>query len=146
MKIALACDHGGFPLKETISELITSSGHTLIDCGTDSSASVDYPDFAEKVCRKIQNCEAERGIIICGSGVGANIAANKFRGIYASVCHDTYTAHQGVEHDQMNVLCLGARVIGSELAKEIVISFINATFSTDERHVRRVEKIRTFEK
>jgi ribose 5-phosphate isomerase B len=146
MKIALACDHGGFPLKEIVAQEITNAGHSIIDCGTDSPTSVDYPDFAAKACRKIQTGDADRGIIICGSGVGANIAANKFRGIFASVCHDTYTAHQGVEHDNMNVICLGARVIGPELAKEIVQAFLHASFSDEERHIRRVDKIRSFEK
>jgi ribose 5-phosphate isomerase B len=141
MKIALASDHGGYSLKNIIKVCVTASGHTVIDLGTDSTESVDYPDYAEKIGAAITSGEAERGILICGSGVGASIAANKIKGIYAAVCHDTYSAHQGVEHDNMNVLCLGARVIGPELAKELVDAFINAKFSNAERHVRRVNKV-----
>jgi ribose 5-phosphate isomerase B len=146
MKIAFACDHGGYPLKKIILDCITASGHSVIDLGTDSTVSVDYPDYAEKLGLTITRGEAERGILICGSGVGASIAANKIQGVYAAVCHDTYSAHQGVEHDNMNVLCLGARVIGPELAKELVVAFLNAKFSQGERHVRRVNKIYQIEK
>ena len=146
MQIALACDHGGFPLKMIIKECILASGYSVIDLGTDNTASVDYPDFAEKLGAVITNGEAERGILICGSGVGASIAANKIKGVYAAVCHDTYSAHQGVEHDNMNVLCLGARIIGPELAKELVEAFLNARFSNEERHVRRVNKVYKIEK
>lgn len=117
----------------------------MLDLGTDSTASVDYPDFAEKLGKAIQNGQAERGILICGSGVGACIAANKMKGIFACLCHDTYSAHQGVEHDDMNVLCLGARIIGPELAVELVRAFIGAEFSNEERHRRRVGKIRKIE-
>jgi ribose 5-phosphate isomerase B len=141
MQIALASDHGGFPLKNTIKEWITNSGHSVIDLVIDCSPGDDYPDYAEKLGGAIRSGEAERGIFICGSGVGASIAANKIKGIYAAVCHDTYSAHQGVEHDNMNVLCLGARVVGSELAKELVEAFLSARFSSEERHVRRVNKI-----
>jgi ribose 5-phosphate isomerase B len=141
MKIALACDHGGFPLKKIVKESIVADGYTVIDLGTDSTESVDYPDFAEKLGLAITRGEADRGILICGSGVGACIAVNKIRGVYAGICHDTYSAHQGVEHDNMNVLCLGARVIGTELAKELVNAFLNARFSNEERHVRRVNKV-----
>jgi ribose 5-phosphate isomerase B len=141
MKIALACDHGGYPLKLSIKKCVIAMGHTVIDLGTDSTASVDYPDYAEKLGRAIVNGEAERGVLICGSGVGASIAANKIKGIYAAVCHDTYSAHQGVEHDKMNVLCLGARIIGPELAKELVEAFLNSQFSNEERHIRRVNKV-----
>jgi ribose 5-phosphate isomerase B len=141
MIIALACDHGGYPLKLTIKECIIEMGHTVVDLGTDSTVSVDYPDFAEKLGRAIVEKQAERGVLICGSGVGASIAANKIKGVYAAVCHDSYSAHQGVEHDKMNVLCLGARVIGPELAKELVEAFLNSQFSNEERHVRRVNKI-----
>ena len=141
MKIALACDHGGYPLKLIIKDQVLALGHTVIDLGTDSTVSVDYPDFAQKLGQAVTQREAERGILICGSGVGASIAANKIKGIYAAVCHDNYSAHQGVEHDNMNVLCLGARVIGPELAKELVEAFLNAQFSNEERHVRRVNKI-----
>jgi ribose 5-phosphate isomerase B len=146
MRIALACDHGGYSLKNIIKECILASGYSVIDLGTDSTVSVDYPDYAEKIGMAIKSGEAERGILICGSGVGASIAANKIKGIYAAVCHDTYSAHQGVEHDNMNVLCLGARVIGPELATELVEAFLNAKFSNEERHVRRVNKIYKIEK
>jgi ribose 5-phosphate isomerase B len=146
MQIALACDHGGYPLKKIIKECVLASGYSMIDLGTDSTVSVDYPDYAEKIGLAITKGEADRGILICGSGVGVSIAANKIRGIYAAVCHDTYSAHQGVEHDNMNVLCLGARVIGPELAKELVGVFLNAKFSDEERHVRRVNKIYKIEK
>ena len=146
MKIALACDHGGYPLKIIIKNCVSELGHSILDLGTDSTASVDYPDFAEKLGKAIINGEAERGILICGSGVGASIAANKIKEFYAAVCHDTYSAHQGVEHDKMNVLCLGARVIGPELAKELVEAFLNSQFSNEERHVRRVNKVYKIEK
>jgi ribose 5-phosphate isomerase B len=146
MKIALACDHGGYPLKKSIKDCVIASGYSVIDLGTDSTDCVDYPDYAEKLGMAITRGEVERGILICGSGVGASIAANKIKGIYAAVCHDTYSAHQGVEHDNMNVLCLGARVIGPELAKELVDAFLNAKFSSAERHIRRVNKIYKIEK
>jgi ribose 5-phosphate isomerase B len=146
MKVALACDHGGYPLKKIVKESILADGYSVIDLGTDSTESVDYPDFAEKLGMVIINGEAERGILICGSGVGACIAVNKIKGIYAGLCHDTYSAHQGVEHDNMNVLCLGARVVGPELAKELVEAFLHAQFSNVERYVRRVNKIYSIEK
>ncbi len=149
MKIAVACDHGGFPLKETVIEAIRSAGHEALDLGTYSPESVDYPDYAEKLGRAIQNGEAERGVLMCGSGVGASIAANKMRGVYAAICHDTYSAHQGVEHDDMNVLCMGARVIGPALAVELVQAFLAARFTGrdpgQERHARRVGKVRALE-
>jgi ribose 5-phosphate isomerase B len=141
MKIALACDHGGYSLKNIVKESILADGYVVIDLGTDSTQSVDYPDFAEKLGLAITHGDAERGILICGSGVGACIAVNKIKGVYAGICHDTYSAHQGVEHDYMNVLCLGARVIGAELAKELVNAFLKAQFSNEERHVRRVNKV-----
>jgi ribose 5-phosphate isomerase B len=150
MKIAVACDHGGYPLKDTILETVRAAGHEPIDLGTYSSASVDYPDFALKLGEEIQEGNADRGVLICGSGVGACIVANKMRGIYASVCHDTYSAHQGVEHDDMNVLCLWARIIGDELAKELVNAFLNANFlgslPGEGRHARRVNKVRAIER
>src|SRR5512139_1031652 len=130
MRIALASDHGGYPLKKNIKECVESLGHIVIDLGTNSMASVDYPDYAVKLGKAITSGQADRGILICGSGVGASIAANKIKGIYAAVCHDTYSAHQGVEHDNMNVLCLGSRVIGIALACEIIGAFINATFES----------------
>jgi ribose 5-phosphate isomerase B len=149
MKIAVACDHAGFLLKESVLETVRAGGHIPIDLGTDSTAPVDYPDYAGKLGRAILAGEAERGILLCGSGVGACIAANKFHGIYAGICHDTYSAHQGVEHDDMNVLCLGTRVIGTDLAKEIVQSFLSARFVGNdpgqERHARRVSKIKELE-
>jgi ribose 5-phosphate isomerase B len=145
MKIVLGCDHAGFPLKQIVQETIRKAGHQVVDVGTDSTEPVDYPDIAERVARAIIEKRAQRGILLCGSGVGACIAANKIAGIYAGVCHDTYSAHQGVEHDDMNVLCLGARIIGPELAREIVPAFLLARFAKDERHRRRVEKIRRIE-
>jgi len=150
MRIAISADHGGYSLKTVLIDYIRELGFDLMDLGTDSEESVDYPDFAQKVGRAIQENEAERGIIICGSGVGACISANKMKGIYAAVCHDTYSAGQGVEHDDMNVLCLGGRIVGSELAKMIVKSFLEAEFSGyesgNERHLRRVEKTKEIEK
>jgi ribose 5-phosphate isomerase B len=145
MKVAVACDHGGFPLKDTVIEAVRASGWEVLDLGTDSLSSVDYPYLAEKLGRAIQAGQVERGILLCGSGIGACIAANKLRGVYASVCHDTYSAHQGVEHDDMNVLCLGARIIGPELAKEIIQAFLQARFTREERHLRRVNKVRKLE-
>jgi ribose 5-phosphate isomerase B len=145
MKIAVATDHAGYPLKEVIVETIKNLGHTPIDLGTESSESVDYPDFAEKAGMAIVNDEADRAIGICGSGVGVCIAANKIPGVYACLCHDTYSAAQGVEHDRMNMLCLGARVIGPELAIRIVENFIAAQPSDDPRHTRRTSKIKAIE-
>ena len=145
LRIAVACDHGGYPLKQTILETISSLGFEALDLGTDSIESVDYPDFVIKLGRVVKNKEGGRGILVCGSGVGACIAANKMRGIYAGVCHDTYSAHQGVEHDRMNVLCLGARIIGAEVARELVKAFLGAEFMPEERHVRRTEKVRRIE-
>ncbi len=145
MRIAVAGDHGGYPLKQVVIEEILNADHEVIDLGTFSQESVDYPDYAEKIGLEIQAGRAERGVLICGSGVGACIAANKIKGIFASVCHDTYSAHQGVEHDDMNVLCLGARIIGAELAKELVSAFLKAQFSNEERHKRRVGKVRLLE-
>ena len=149
MRVAVASDHAGFPLKATVVNAVFAAGHQPIDLGTVSTDSVDYADYAEKVGRAIQQGEAERGILLCGSGVGVCIAANKMRGVYAAVCHDTYSAHQGVEHDSMNVLCLGGRVIGPEVVGELVSAFLKANFlgndSGGERHARRVEKVRKIE-
>jgi ribose 5-phosphate isomerase B len=149
MKIAVACDHGGFPLKALVLEVARNAGHEVLDLGTHTADPVDYPDYAEKLGRLIQEGKVERGILLCGSGVGACIAANKMKGVYAGVCHDTYSAHQGVEHDDMNVLCLGARIIGPELAREIVAAFLAARFighdPGQERHARRVAKVRKLE-
>jgi ribose 5-phosphate isomerase B len=147
MQIALACDHGGLPLKLIIKDYLVSLGHIIVDLGTNSTVSVDYPDYAETLGKAIIDGQTERGILICGSGVGACIAANKLKGIYAAVCHDTYSARQGVQHDNMNVLCLGARVIGPELAKELVDAFLSAQFlATEERYLRRVNKIYKLER
>jgi ribose 5-phosphate isomerase B len=145
MRVAVAFDHAGFSLKPVVLEAVHEAGYEVLDLGTDSPAPVDYPDFAEKLGRALQENRAERGILVCGSGVGACIAANKLKGIYAGLCHDTYSAHQGVEHDDMNVLCLGARIIGPELVKEIIAVFLGARFTAEERHVRRVSKIRKLE-
>lgn len=145
MRIAVASDHAGFPLKEVVIRVIREAGFEVVDLGTDSTDSVDYPDFAEKLGRTILEGKAERGVLVCGSGVGACIAANKIHGIYAGICHDVYSAHQGVEHDDMNVLCLGARIIGPALVPELVSAFIHAQFSSEERHQRRVGKVRNIE-
>jgi len=149
MKIAVGCDHAGFPLKNVVIESVRAAGHEVIDVGTYSADAVDFPDFTKKVGEAIQKNEAERGIIICGSGVGAAIAANKMKGVYASICHDTYSAAQGVRHDAMNVLCLGGRVIGPELVKVLVPAFLNARYLGNdeggERLARRVEKIHKIE-
>lgn len=145
MKIAVASDHAGFPLKQTVVDTLQDMGHTPIDLGTHSGESVDYPDYAEKAALAIIQGEAERAIVLCGSGVGACIAGNKVAGVYACLCHDTYSASQGVEHDHMNMLCLGARIIGSELAVCIVESFMTAQPSTEPRHLRRVGKIKKIE-
>jgi ribose 5-phosphate isomerase B len=146
VKVAVACDHAGFPLKEIVIDAVRQAGHQVLDLGTDSTASVDYPDFAEKAGRAIQSQEAERGIVLCGSGVGAAVAANKMIGVRAGLCHDSYSAHQCVEHDDVNVLALGARVIGPDVAVEIVRAFLAAKFTGEERHVRRLNKILAIER
>ena len=145
MKIALAADHAGYEMKRDLAGKLAKVGHEVLDLGTHSSAPVDYPDYAEAVAAVLRDGQAERGIIVCGSGAGVCIAANKFPGIRASVVHDVYTAHQAVEHDDMNVLCIGARVIGASLAREIVDAFLRAEFSGEERHLRRLAKIHDFE-
>ena len=142
MRIAIGADHGGYPLKRDIVALLQEQGHQVIDVGAHTlDSSDDYPDFTRLVGEAIKRGGAERGIVFCGSGVGACVAANKLRGIRAGVCHDTYSAHQAVEHDNINVLCLGARVVGVEVAKELVQVFVGARFSGDERHVRRLAKV-----
>jgi ribose 5-phosphate isomerase B len=146
MIIAVGADHGGFQLKNKIVEFLKGVGHEVHDLGTHGEDPVDYPDFALAVAQEILLKKAERGILVCGSGVGASVAANKFPGIRASVCHDTFSAHQGVEDDNINMLCLGARVIGSELAKEVVEVWLNAVFSGAERHKRRLSKVEKIEK
>lgn len=141
MHIALGCDHGGFPLKARVVSVIVAADHTVVDCGTDSDCAVDYPDFARKVGEVIIAGRADRGILICGSGVGISVAANKIPGIRAGICHDCYSAHQGVEHDDMNVLCIGARIVGEAVAVELVQAFLGAQFTGEERHVRRLGKV-----
>ena len=141
MKLVIASDHAGLDYKIILLEDIRNSGHEIKDLGTCDNTPTDYPDHAAAVANAILNKEAERGIIICGSGVGVSVAANKFKRIRAGVCHDNYSAHQCVEHDDVNVLCIGQRVIGIEPAKEIVATFLKATFSGEERHKRRLEKI-----
>jgi len=145
MKIALASDHAGFSEKEKLKPLLTELGIDFTDLGTLSEESVDYPDYARQVGQAIQRGEAEIGILVCGSGVGAAVAANKLRGIRAALCGDTYSAHQCREHDDCNVLCLGARVVGVELALDIVRAFVNAKFSGEERHLRRLRKVAEME-
>lgn len=146
MRIAVACDHAGFPAKAQVIEAIHAAGHVALDLGTDSAdVPVDYPDAAQAVGAAIQTGQAERGIVLCGSGVGACVAANKMRGLRAGVCHDTYSAHQGVEHDDMNVLCLGARIVGPAVIPELVRAFLDARFSGEERHVRRLNKVLALE-
>jgi ribose 5-phosphate isomerase B len=142
LKVALGSDHGGWSLKQTVATELKKLGHQVVDCGAmQYDAADDYPDFARAVGEAIQHGEAERGVAICGSGVGVTIAANKMRGIRACLCHDTYSAHQGVEHDNMNVLCLGARIVGDELAKELIRAFMAAGFSSGERFARRNNKV-----
>ncbi len=145
MRIAIAADHAGFEYKQALAAYLAELGHIVLDLGTDSSTPVDYPDFAEAVGRAVLDHRAERGVLICGSGVGASVAANKLPGIRAGLCHDTYSAHQGVEHDDINVLVLGSRVIGPALARELVRAFLGASFSHAERHERRLAKIRALE-
>jgi len=146
MKIALGADHAGFPLKDILSRRLAEAGHEVIDQGTNSTDAVDYPDFAAKVARAVVDGTAERGIMVCGSGVGATVAANKIPGARAGLCHDTFSAHQGVEDDDVNVLCLGARIIGESLAYEIIDTWLAAQFSNAERHVRRRDKVTALEK
>ena len=146
MRIALSADHAGYVLKQELAAKLAQQGHEVFDLGTHSTAPVDYPDSAEAVASALHDWQADRGIIVCGSGAGVSIAANKFPGVRAAVCHDTYTAHQAVEHDDMNVLCLGARVIGAALALEISSAFLAARFSREERHQRRLDKINDIER
>ena len=146
MKIAIACDHGGFPLKGLIVELVASLGHEVADLGAhDLAPQDDYPDFARYVGQAIQHGHANRGILICGSGVGASVAANKMKGVRAGLCHDAYSAVQCVAHDDVNVLCLGARIVGSALAAELVKAFVSAQFAGEPRHARRLEKVNAME-
>lgn len=145
MRIAVGSDHAGYDLKERLASWLAESGHAVYDLGTHSSDPVDYPDYAAAVAQAVLDGRADRGIVVCGSGAGASIAANKFNGIRAAVAHDAYTARQMVEHDDVNVLCLGSRVVGQALAEDLVRVFIDARFSREDRHLRRVEKIRALE-
>ena len=145
MRLVLGSDHAGYALKREIAAELRGLGHEVVDVGTDSLAPVDYPDFAEAVGRAVVEGRGERGILFCGSGVGASVAANKIRGVRAAVCHDTYSAHQGVEHDDMNVLVLGGRIVGPALARDLVRAYLGASFSGEERHVRRLEKVKALE-
>lgn len=145
MRIAIASDHAGFKLKQDLVKYLGELGDTVVDLGTNSEDPVDYPDYAVAVGNAVLGGAAERGVLICGSGVGASVAANKLKGIRAGICHDTYSAHQGVEHDDMNVLVLGARVIGPALARELAAAFVHATFSGEARHVRRLNKVKALE-
>ena len=146
MRIAIGSDHAGFDLKEEAKAFLLEENHEVLDVGTYSKAPVDYPDYAEAVATALREYRAERGIILCGSGVGASMAANRMPGIRAGLCHDTYSAHQGVEHDDMNVLVLGGRIVGTALAQELVWAFVGAQWSGDERHLRRLEKVKAIEK
>ena len=145
MRVAIGADYAGFPLKETVIRAVETAGHTVLDLGVYTPEPSDYPDSALAVGQVLQRGEADRGILLCGSGVGVNIAANKLHGIRASVCHDVYSAHQSVEHDDMNVLCLGSRVIGPGLAVDLVNAFLLAVFSGEERHLHRIGKIAAME-
>src|SRR5512141_411950 len=149
MKVVVGFDHAGFPLKQTVLDAVRNAGDEPIDVGTNSADPVDFPDYAEKIGRALQTGEAERGILCCGSGIGACIAANKMKGVYASICHDTYSAAQGVMHDDMNVLCLGGRVVGPELATALIKAFLNARYIGNdpggERLAKRVAKIHKLE-
>jgi ribose 5-phosphate isomerase B len=146
MRIAVAADHAGFELKQELANELRKLNHDVVDLGAHRyEQGDDYPDFAAAIGLAVQSGDAERGVLICGSGVGASIAANKLRGVRAGLCHDTYSAHQGVEHDDMNVLVLGSRIIGVELARDLIKAFVNARFSGDERHKRRLQKVRALE-
>jgi len=146
MRIAVGADHAGYALKGEVVELLQAQGHDVVDVGPHEMDPLDdYPDFAKLLAERVAAQESERGIMVCGSGVGASVAANKVRGVRAAMCHDTYSAHQGVEHDDMNVLCIGARIIGIELARELIVAYLGARFSGDERHVRRLNKVKAIE-
>ncbi|MBX5493994.1 MAG: ribose 5-phosphate isomerase B [Bryobacteraceae bacterium] len=145
MRIVLGADHAGYEMKQDLVDYVRTLGHQVLDVGTYGKDPADYPDFAAKVAEAIRNGDADRGILICGSGVGASVAANKIPGIRAGLCHDTYSAHQGVEHDDMNVLVIGSRVIAGHLARELVHAYLGARFSGGERHVRRLQKVKALE-
>ncbi len=145
MRIAVGTDHAGFPLKDLVMEVVRAAGHTVLDLGSFDAQPVDYPDYALAVGHAVQRGEADRGILLCGSGVGVCVAANKLRGIRAGVCHDVYSAHQAVEHDDLNILCLGPRVVGPSLMADLVSAFLAARFSGEERHARRLAKVAAIE-
>jgi ribose 5-phosphate isomerase B len=145
MRTAIGSDHAGFEMKGALAKHLRALGHEVVDVGTNSAEPVDYPDFAEAVGKAVLEGRADRGVLVCGSGVGASVAANKLRGIRAGLCHDTYSAHQGVEHDDMNILVLGARVIGPAMAQELVSVYIAAKFTKEDRHVRRMNKVKAIE-
>jgi ribose 5-phosphate isomerase B len=146
MLIAVGADHAGYDLKVDVIRFLEELGHEVMDLGTHSTTPVDYPEYAKQVGRAVQQGKAERGVLVCGSGVGACIAANKLRGIRAALCHDTYTAHQGVEHDDVNVLCLGGRVVGPALACDILRTWLAARYSGEPRHQRRIDQILEIER
>ena len=146
MKIAIGADHAGFELKERVKKLLLELKHEMFDLGTHSTEPVDYPDFAEAVGLAVRDGKADRGILVCGSGVGAPVAANKVPGVRAGLCHDYYSAHQGVEHDDINVLVMGGRIIGESLALELVNAFLKANYTREERHQRRLEKVEGIER
>ena len=145
MKIVIGSDHAGFALKGKMGDVVRALGHDVLDVGAFNENPSDYPDFAELVGSAITDHKSERGVLVCGSGVGVSVAANKIRGIRAAVCHDTYSAHQGVEHDDMNVLVIGSRIVGEKLAEELVKSFLTAQFTNEARHVRRLSKVKALE-
>ncbi len=145
MKVAVACDHAGFELKETVVNKIKTLGHEVLDCGCDGTQRVDFPDYAAKAGALLQQKQADRAVLICGSGIGMCIAANKLRGVYACVCHDAYSAHQGVEHDNMNALCLGALVVGKHVAEEVVERFLAASYFNEGNYKKRVDKVLALE-
>jgi RpiB/LacA/LacB family sugar-phosphate isomerase len=145
MKLVIGSDHAGFKLKNSMGDLIRSLGHAVLDVGAFNENPSDYPDYAEAVGRALLDGRAERGVLICGSGIGASVAANKMAGIRAGICHDSYSGHQGVEHDNMNVLVMGSRIIGEKLAEDVLRAFLHANFTNEERHVRRLAKVHALE-
>jgi len=145
MKVVIGSDHAGFRLKNSMGDVIRSLGHSVLDIGAFNENPSDYPDYAEAVCRAVLDGKAERGVLVCGSGIGASVAANKLPGIRAGICHDTYSGHQGVEHDNMNVLVLGSRIVGEKLAEDVVRAYLFAKFTNEERHVRRLAKVHALE-
>jgi len=146
MRVVLGSDHAGYELKEELKGVLSGLGHEILDVGTNSTDPADYPDYAEALAAELKEGRADRGVLICGSGVGASVAANKIPGIRAGLCHDTYSAHQSVEHDNVNVLVMGARIIGSELAREILRAFLAARYTAEERHRRRLDKVLEIER